>query len=599
MSISRTHSKPEVQRSAASGIPTGIEWSWFNHARYDSLRQQIIVLTENLATLQTWVWDGSNWSRKNTTINPSSRWAAAMAFDESRQQAVVFGGNAGLYGSGPVLADTWVLGNGLGNTQFTLTTTANGNGSVSQSAVGQPGPSYVAGTRVTVTATPAAGYEFQYWSGNACSGSAPTCTVVISGNLTATANFGAPMKWVQLAPTANPQPSWDYTENLSMAYDEARQQIVFFGGPYGGGQIGNQTWVWNGVTWTQKFPATVPPARDAAVLAYDPAHQQIVMFGGASLSGGAYSALADTWAWDGNNWTQKAQGQPGPAARLNHGMAYDGQHIMLFGGWDSNVTSFSDTWIWDGTAWTQRFPANSPTYRSDFGMTYDAARRQVVLFSGFGGTSDTWLWDGTNWTQAFPANSPPAGWNVMTYDAALQQSILVTEYLAPGAVSQTWAWDGTNWTQKNTAVTSRFAAAMAFDAANQQLILFGGNGYGTVLADTWVLLAPSVNVVPQAPVAINDGSGHYLVTVTLLNQSNLPLTNISLSTGKVDSIVGTIVGSRVLTGIAPGATASFTVQVPIASVPGNSAAVTFQGLYSTPTVSSASWTANARSVTLP
>jgi hypothetical protein len=187
----------------------------------------------------------------------------------------------------------------------------------------------------------------------------------------------------------------------------------------------------------------------------------------------------------------------------------------------------------------------------------------------------------------------------MTYDAALQQSILVTEYLAPGAVSQTWAWDGTNWTQKNTAVTSRFAAAMAFDAANQQLILFGGNGYGTVLADTWVLLAPSVNVVPQAPVAINDGSGHYLVTVTLLNQSNLPLTNISLSTGKVDSIVGTIVGSRVLTGIAPGATASFTVQVPIASVPGNSAAVTFQGLYSTPTVSSASWTANARSVTLP
>jgi hypothetical protein len=37
MSISRTHSKPEVQRSAASGIPTGIEWSWFNHARYDQV----------------------------------------------------------------------------------------------------------------------------------------------------------------------------------------------------------------------------------------------------------------------------------------------------------------------------------------------------------------------------------------------------------------------------------------------------------------------------------------------------------------------------------------------------------------------------------
>jgi RHS repeat-associated protein len=55
MSISRTHSKPEVQRSAASGIPTGIEWSWFNHARYDGEGQRVMKATGSVST--TYVYD--------------------------------------------------------------------------------------------------------------------------------------------------------------------------------------------------------------------------------------------------------------------------------------------------------------------------------------------------------------------------------------------------------------------------------------------------------------------------------------------------------------------------------------------------------------
>lgn len=60
-------------------------------------------------------------------------------------------------------------------------------------ATGQVAPAggvYSAGTSVTLTATPNAGYAFTGWSG-ACSGTATTCTVVMDANKTVAANFTA------------------------------------------------------------------------------------------------------------------------------------------------------------------------------------------------------------------------------------------------------------------------------------------------------------------------------------------------------------------------------------------------------------------------
>src|SRR5450631_3587021 len=59
--------------------------------------------------------------------------------------------------------------------------------------------------------------------------------------------------------------------------------------------------------------------------------------------------------------------------------------------------------------WTKQTPQAHPSARSSFGMAYDSAHRQVVLFGGqfFEATrrtifNDTWVWDGTNWIQKFP-----------------------------------------------------------------------------------------------------------------------------------------------------------------------------------------------------
>ena len=68
---------------------------------------------------------------------------------------------------------------------FTLTTNVNGSGSVSRSP---NAASYAAGTVVTLTATPAAGFQFSGWSGD-LSGSANPTTITMSANRTVTATF--------------------------------------------------------------------------------------------------------------------------------------------------------------------------------------------------------------------------------------------------------------------------------------------------------------------------------------------------------------------------------------------------------------------------
>ncbi len=72
-----------------------------------------------------------------------------------------------------------------GPTQYNLTTSVNGNGSV---ALNPPGGTYNAGTQVTMTATADPGHQFDNWSGDA-SGSTNPITVTVNSNMNVTANF--------------------------------------------------------------------------------------------------------------------------------------------------------------------------------------------------------------------------------------------------------------------------------------------------------------------------------------------------------------------------------------------------------------------------
>ena len=175
--------------------------------------------------------------------------------------------------------------------------------------------------------------------------------------------------------------------HASMAYDAATGQLVLFGGVNGNtGMIWPTPGPGTARNWTQQSPR--PPARPPATtasMAFDAGTGQLVLCGG-NRSG---AILNDTWTWDGTTWTQQS---PIPQARYVASMAYDAAtgQLVLFGGSTSN-TSFDyaqDTWVWGipGLAAAGDNFTSSPPSPANYGGSYTPAATggasgNPVLFS--------------------------------------------------------------------------------------------------------------------------------------------------------------------------------------------------------------------------
>ncbi len=300
--------------------------------------------------------------------------------------------------------------------------------------------------------------------------------------------------WTQQFPPSSPPARYLH----AMAYDSVRGQTLLFGGQ-GAIFLLNDTWVWDGANWTQKFPTTdaILLVRSQFAMAFDSTRGQVVMFGGyGGPEDGDFFALGDTWLWDGANWTEECF-RCSPPGRNQSAMAYDSTHqqIVMFGGQGAGSSLLNDTWVWNGSNWTQESAQVSPPARAGHAMTYDSAHGQLVLFGGAGPPSvgllnDTWVWDGASWTQKFPLTSPPPMSGAMAYDSAHSQVILFGE-------NQTWVWDGSNWIEQSPQAVppSRFGHAMSYDSINDQIVLFAGQDGAspfTLYSDTWTWIGAAL-----------------------------------------------------------------------------------------------------------
>jgi len=295
-----------------------------------------------------------------------------------------------------------------------------------------------------------------------------------------------------------------------MAYDAAAGNVVLFGGANDSGvnssfNILNDTWLWNGTTWTEQFPTTSPSARSSATMSYDAATGNMVLFGGANYYSVAFN---DTWVWNGITWTDESPAAS-PPARSEAAMAYDAAagNMVLFGGLSSNGymcdNCLSDTWVWNGSTWTEEENlAASPSARLGATMVYDPAAGNIVLFGGYsnsGVLNDTWIWNGSTWTEESLTNSPPARYlAAMAYDAVAGSVVLFGGEDGSGNVlNDTWVWNGNAWNEESliNSPPARFAPTLAYDAVAGNIVLFGGDGNRlNVLNDTWTLAANAVNL---------------------------------------------------------------------------------------------------------
>ncbi|MHC5108717.1 MAG: Kelch repeat-containing protein [Planctomycetota bacterium] len=274
----------------------------------------------------------------------------------------------------------------------------------------------------------------------------------------------------ELAANSGPSPRWGH----AMAYDALHQRTVLFGG----GSPDDESWEFDGVAWSQRFPTASPPGRFRHEMVYDNDNDLTIMFGGWNSSSQFFN---DTWAWDGNDWTQQFPAVS-PPARIAFGMVYDSRRkvIVLFGGADAALNMTNETWEYSFAlnTWNQRLPTSSPTARTSFGMAFDALRGVTVLQGGVtsnGGSDETWEYDGANWTLvAANPNPGPRNEHKMVYDSTRKVCVVYGGNNA--GYTDVWEFDGDQWqNDSDNAPGLRPAPAMAFHEASNKTLMFGGS----------------------------------------------------------------------------------------------------------------------------
>jgi hypothetical protein len=249
------------------------------------------------------------------------------------------------------------------------------------------------------------------------------------------------------------------------------------------------TWAVDGNGWTQLSPPAQPqPAARGQSMSFHGASGKIVLFGGQYLVGGGDPGQVGntTWLWDGAAWSD-ANLAVSPPPRFNASMTYDAARrvVVLFGGCSTPRCSarLNDTWTWDGQAWKQQTPAQAPSVRSSASLAFDEISGKAVLFGGEdanGFLGDTWLWDGVSWTQEETAVSPTPRSNAGM--AGTPAGVVLFAGTVPGLPPpDTWAFRGGRWVQLRPSVSPAAGGLMAFDASKNMAVCLCGSLDG----ETW------------------------------------------------------------------------------------------------------------------
>jgi hypothetical protein len=273
---------------------------------YDQGTKSTVLFGGSNGTADTWIWRGG-WTQMYPATSPPARGNSGLAPDGTGN-LVLFGGSTS---SGIYLNDTWTWDGTTWTKQF-------------------PPVSPPPRAQMAMAYDPATSSVVLFGGCNVAPG---TCTL---GD-TWTWN-GSAKTWTQQNPTNSPSP-----RRAPMAYDDANGTMLLFGGDKAVGVQYTDSWNWTGTNWVQVFPASTPSARTSANMTYDATLGMIVLFGG--YAGVWEDSLNDTWTWNGIDWTEVYPATV-PHNRYDFGMAYNPAHkaVLMFGGFSSGP-ALGDTWL--------------------------------------------------------------------------------------------------------------------------------------------------------------------------------------------------------------------------------------------------------------
>lgn len=289
--------------------------------------------------------DQGAWTERKPTNSPPRRSYAAMAYDESTNRILLFGG----IGPG---ADTWTW-NGSDWTFETPARSPSERFGASMAFDGQTGAIVLFGGQNE------RGALDDTWLWNGAEWNKRSFVVHPSGRIGAS-----------IATTA-------------------AGTILLFGG-FDGTQSLGDTWVWQNGVWELQSASGGPPARYGAGLAYDPTLRKVVLLGGQASPMGV-AAPTDIWAWDASGWSRLSSASS-PSPRLSPGVAGDRRSgpVAVFGGL-SDGRWRNDTWTFQNR-WSKSMTSILPAPRAYSGLA-QYGKGTLLLFGGQGAKgllADTW-----------------------------------------------------------------------------------------------------------------------------------------------------------------------------------------------------------------
>jgi hypothetical protein len=392
---------------------------------YDAARQVSVLVSPyygedfDSSGSETLTFDGSAWRSVTADLSLPGRSEHALSYDGARQRVLLFGGSA-MQADDECLGDTW-LWDGEHWTN--------------------PAPSVSPPAR----ARHALAYDSQRQR------------IVLFG--------GTPSAPITI-----------------IEEDSSEHAGTFCDGPALG-----DTWEWDGSHWENRSPVSFPPGRERHALAYDELRQRVVLFGGSRGGDEEADNLNDTWEWDGATWTQIFP-RNSPSARVGHEMVYDDtlKKVVLFGGLGLPYTVFGDVWEWDGSNWTQRTVATYPQHVGP--LAFNPDRDRVTLFSN--DPTETrgglWEWNGSTWGLLTPSsNTAPQSAAAMVFDPQRDAMLLVEPSWIEEPKLSTWSWDGASWEKIDEAAIEQYPGGLMHDDQGGPSLLVTGDQTYQMQQNQW------------------------------------------------------------------------------------------------------------------
>jgi hypothetical protein len=311
----------------------------------------------------------------------------------------------------------------------------------------------------------------------------------------------------------------------SAIYDSLGHRMIVFGGQDDAFTFYNDVWAFDlskttSATTSPWSPLTaagsgsnVPNPMVGHSAVYDSQYNRMIVFGGLDGSGYQNDVFILTLGVT-PTWTKAAFTGTQPSGRIGHTAIYDfaNQQMVVFGGYDGTVEK-ADLWLLSlpqnpPFAWAPSPAGGGPVKRTEHAAVYDGFRQQMFVFGGLDNVAlhdgspmnnDTWsltLGSPSIWVQHSFASTPTFRiGHAAVYDAANQRMVVFggDTTTLPTASSEFWSLrldTPSTWTflSPGTPPDARYGHTAIYDSGFQRMVIFGGYDSSPVptFSDTWL-----------------------------------------------------------------------------------------------------------------